>query len=254
MVGRALACDDFVRRPPHLAGDDRLSLTGPARPAPNGHTAHPSGGPEYHLGIAMFSNDVRVDRVRINRQLTPEDVTQSRGVEHGARADDASRRQARSFGGDIGHDVHRIRHDDQQSSQRSQTRGDVSDNGGVLAQQVEATFPGAAASARGDHHSVRLDHFIEGRGPYGGCRVIGGALGEVQGLSLGQRGVEIVNEQLGRDARVQYRNRDARSDPAHADDANLHGMLVSRPSGSWHESRSAAPGWQGATTENTGRM
>ena len=30
--------------------------------------------------------------------------------------------------------------------------------------------------------------------------------------------------------------------------------LVSRPSGSWHKSRSAAPGWQGATTEHTGSI
>ena len=30
--------------------------------------------------------------------------------------------------------------------------------------------------------------------------------------------------------------------------------LVSRPSGSWHKSRRAAPGWQGATTENTGSI
>src|SRR5207244_13416636 len=30
--------------------------------------------------------------------------------------------------------------------------------------------------------------------------------------------------------------------------------LVSRPRGSWHKSRSAAPGWQGATTENIGNI
>ena len=29
---------------------------------------------------------------------------------------------------------------------------------------------------------------------------------------------------------------------------------VSRPRGSWHKSRSAAPVWQGATTENTGSI
>jgi hypothetical protein len=30
--------------------------------------------------------------------------------------------------------------------------------------------------------------------------------------------------------------------------------LVSRPRGSWHKSRSAAPGWQGARSENIGHI
>src|SRR6266536_821513 len=49
---------------------------------------------------------------------------------------------------------------------------------------------------------------------------------------------------------------DGLSGHADADDVlspdENHVGLVSRPRGSWHKSRSAAPGWQGATSENTG--
>ncbi len=46
---------------------------------------------------------------------------------------------------------------------------------------------------------------------------------QVHRLALGQLGAQVVQQQLGRHALVQTGDRDARADPAHADDADPHG-------------------------------
>ena len=172
--------------------------------------------------LRVFADDVRVDRPGGQRQLPPEHVPQPGRVEHRARADHTRRRQPAGLRRDARHDVHGICHDDEQPAQSRQALRDGAHDRRVLTHQRQPALAGVTAPSGRNHDSIGVGHVLHRRGANASRRVERGALGQIQCFAFGQAAPGIVNQELGRDARVQSGDRHARSDPPHADNSDLH--------------------------------
>ena len=129
-----VAGQDLVCRSPHLLGHCVFSVRIPSGPLPQTDTADARGRPQNHFRIAVFTDHVGVDRVRIDVDHPADDLFQARGIEHGPGSDDACRRQTGHLGQSFREHIHWITHNDNHSASARESRADIGDQGGVLAQ------------------------------------------------------------------------------------------------------------------------
>jgi hypothetical protein len=111
----------------------------------------------------MFTDNVRVNGVRIHMDDVTDDLLEACGVEHGAGADDSRGRQPRDFGHPLGQDVHGIADHDNGSARPRESPSDVADHRRILAEQVQPGFAWSTAATGSDNNHVGIDHILDGR-------------------------------------------------------------------------------------------
>ena len=94
------------------------------------------------------------------------------------------------------------------------------DDVGVVSQQVQPRFMGAAATAGRHHHDVGPAHLFDSGSTYLAVGVKGCTMAQVHGLAFGDGAVQVVQPQLVGRTGMQGRNGHAGAHPAGADDAD----------------------------------
>src|SRR5262249_19414225 len=83
-----------------------------------GHSANRRQRPGEDFRVAVFTNHVRMDMVRIDAAMTAKQTSKSGGVQGGAGTEDSPRMSptlGREAGGQVGHHVHGIGGHDEDS-------------------------------------------------------------------------------------------------------------------------------------------
>ena len=114
-------------------------------------------GRDRHHGVAMASEDIRLDRVDRYVQFLGQERPEPGGVQDSGHSDHAVLGEAAHLEGPLRHGVQRVGHDDEYGVGRvfNDGLGDRGDDVHVGEQQVVAAHAGPTRYAGGNHHHVR---------------------------------------------------------------------------------------------------
>ncbi len=108
----------------------------------------------------MLSDDLCVDRSRVQPELAPEYLPQPGSVEHGARSDHPLGWKAGLALEDPCQDVDRIGDEHDDALITPEVLPQLADDRGVVAQELKAGLVGAATPSGGDDQGARVEHLV----------------------------------------------------------------------------------------------
>ena len=141
MIGYTFAKDDFVGRSSHFLRQRCLAFWLPPDSLSQPNTARARGVPENDLRIAVFTDHMGVNGMRVDVNDTADDLLQARCIEHRSRAYDAGGRQAGHFGHPLSENVNRIADNEDCPASAGEPPANVADQGGVLRSRCSRTHP-----------------------------------------------------------------------------------------------------------------
>ena len=106
----------------------------------------------------MLAHHIAVNAARVYLEVAADQVAETRGVERGAAADDALRVKAREIAGHLGHDIDRVRRNQEDAVKagvRDRLHNRLKD-GRVPREQIHAALARLLRDARTDGHDIRL--------------------------------------------------------------------------------------------------
>ena len=116
----------------------------------------------YHGGVAVTADHHAVHVVDVGACGFGQIAAETRRVERAAHADHAVLGQSRRFEREVGHRVHRVRHDDEDRAGRvrQSLRNNALDDVGVGADQLLASHTRLAGNTRSHDYHVRVGGFL----------------------------------------------------------------------------------------------
>jgi hypothetical protein len=176
----------------------------------------------------MLAKHLGVDGWRRHTELTPDHLAQARGVQHGAGAQHTLGRQAAGLQHHARQHVNRVGEHHDGSAEAGQLAPDGRDKVGVVLQQGQPGFTGAAATAgRHQHHDVGTARLVDGGGTHLSIGAKGGPMPQVHRVAFGDGAVDVVQPQLVGHTGMQGRDGHAGAHPPGANDA--HGSVHAAP-------------------------
>ena len=168
----------------------------------------------------MLADDARVHVARVHAEVLAQDVLEARGVQHGARSDDAVLGHARQLQRHVREDVHRVRHHQQNALVVAlcELGDDGLEDAHVLVHEVEPRLAGLLVRAGRDDDDSRVRRIVvvarvdvHGAGE-------GHAVRDVERLAFGAVAVDVDEHHLGEQLALHQRERGCRTHEPAPDD------------------------------------
>ena len=152
----------------------------------------------------MLAENHRADLRGREFDRVGDERAKARGIEHRAEADHLRLRQAGVFPGEIGEDVDRVRHDEDDrvllDARALEARDDAAEKRDVAVDQIEPRFVRLPAQAGGDADDVGIRAVCVIAGANHLVRAKGRAVQEVERLAFRRRLIGVEDEDFADDA------------------------------------------------------
>ena len=181
------------------------------------------GAPDGKLALAVFTRHKAVDVADIRGERRAQKIAETRAVEHGTRAHDLARRQARLLQDDVGEHVHGVGDDDDDTAVvvLHDVLRDVARDADVLGGKVKARFARLSAETRGNDDDVAvldvgIGAAVDVHRPHRDE-----AVADIHRFTFGLRRVDVDDGELGNEPLRRDGECRRRAHGACADDADL---------------------------------
>ena len=177
--------------------------------------------PDRQLAVPVLADDKGVDIASVDAELTAQQVFQTGGVQHRARADDAGGRESGQPARDGGQQIHRIGDHEQDGlgTDADDLRDDRAQDSRVALEQLDAGLSRLLVDACGDDHQCGAVQIVIGSVVHAARRGKRGAVADVHRLAVCALAVDIHQHQLGEQTVRREGIGGRRTDAAAADDA-----------------------------------